>query len=178
VAHIGLARVYLAKHEPQKALGEFQIVIAADPKHARALNGAGIAFDLLGRAQEAQKSYRAALALQPDDRAARNNLGLSLALSGYYDQAIAELSKLTLEQRATPRMRQNLALALSLKGDDAAAAKVAHADLDDAAIAENKRFFATVRRMTQGGGPTIGSGPPPQTSEIGPDRHAAASPAP
>ncbi len=156
-ARMGLGRIYLAR--PNQALTEFQAMIAADPKNLRALNGAGIALDLLGRNHEAQQSYRAALALKPDDRAVRNNLGLSLALSGNYDQAIAELSKLTLEQGATSRMRQNLALALSLKGDEAAAAKVGHADLDDAAIAENKRFFAAVRRLTQGGDPAVGHGP-------------------
>jgi Flp pilus assembly protein TadD len=158
-ARMGLGRIYLARHKPNQALTEFQAMIAADPKNLRALNGAGIALDLLGRNREAQQSYRAALALKPDDRAVRNNLGLSLALSGNYDQAIAELSKLTLEQGATSRMRQNLALALSLKGDDAAAAKIEHADLDDAAIAENKRFFAAVRRLTQGGDPVVGHGP-------------------
>ena len=91
-AHMGLGRIYLAKHKPNQALAEFQAVIATDPKNLRALNGAGIAFDMLGRSQEAQQSYRATLAIKSDDRAARNNLGLSLALSGAYDQAITELS--------------------------------------------------------------------------------------
>ena len=143
---MGLGRVYLSKHLPKEALAEFQSALAADPQQVRALNGAGIALDLLGRAREAQKSYRAALTIKPDDRAVRSNLGLSLALSGDYDQAIAELSKLTLDPGATSRMRHNLALALGLKGDDAAAAKVEHADLDDKTIAENQRFFAAVRR--------------------------------
>ena len=150
-ARMGLGRIYLARHEPNQALAEFQAVIASDPTNLRALNAAGIALDLIGRSREAQQSYRAALALKPDDRAARNNFGLSLALSGAYDQAIAELSKLTLEPGATPRMRQNLALALGLKGDDVAMARVAHADLDDAAVAENQRFFAAMRRLTKPG---------------------------
>src|SRR5207244_4438459 len=77
---------------------------------------------------------------------ARNNLGLSLTLSGHYEQAVAELSKLALDPAATPRMRHNLALALGLKGDEAAAAKIAHADLDENTIGENQRFHAAIRR--------------------------------
>jgi Flp pilus assembly protein TadD len=134
----------------------------------RALNAAGIAFDLLGRSREAQQSYRAALALQPDDRAARNNLGLSLALSGAYEQAIAELSKLTLDPGATPRMRQNLALALGLKGDEAGMARVAKADLDEAAIAENQRFFAAMRRLTRSGEGPIEARPAAANKRTGP----------
>jgi Flp pilus assembly protein TadD len=134
-------------------------VLAADPQQVRALNGAGIALDLLGRHQEAQQSYRIALAIKPDDRAVRNNLGLSLALGGNYDGAIADLSQLTLEPGTTARMRENLALALGLKGDDAGAAKIERADLDAQAIAENQRFFTTVRRLTEGGGAAAGQAP-------------------
>jgi Flp pilus assembly protein TadD len=167
-ARVGLGRIYLGRHQPNQALVEFQAVIAADPKNVRALNAVGIALDLVGRSREAQQSYRAALALKPDDRAARNNLGLSLALSGAYDQAIAELSKLTLEPGATPRMRQNLALALGLKGDEAGMARVAKADLDDAAIAENQRFFVTMRRLTRPGEGPVESRPAAPDKRTGP----------
>jgi hypothetical protein len=46
---------------------------------------------------------------------------------------------------------KNLALALGMKGDEAGMARVAHADLDDAAIVENQRFFATMRRLGKPG---------------------------
>ena len=143
---MGLGRVYLARKEPQKALGEFRAVLAANPKDTRALNGSGIALDLLGHGREAQQAYRSALAVKPDDRAAQNNLGLSLALSGQYDRAVTELSPLALEPGATPRMRHNLALALGLKGDMAGAAKIEKKDLNQAAIADNQRFYEAVRR--------------------------------
>ena len=56
-------------------------------------------------------------------------------------------------------MRQNLALALGLKGDDAGMARVAHTDLDEAAVAENQRFFATVRRLGNPGPGASGVAP-------------------
>ena len=84
-AHYGLARAYLARNQLEQAAAEFQTVLAMEPRNIRALNGTGIALDLLGQGQEAQNAYRAALAIAPDDRAARNNLGLSLMLSGDYD---------------------------------------------------------------------------------------------
>jgi Flp pilus assembly protein TadD len=153
-AQAGLGRLYLGKRKPKEALAAFQAALAADPKHVRALNGAGIALDLLGRNQEAQASYRAALAINADDPAVRNNLGLSLALSGAYDQAIAELSPLAQQAEANPRMRHNLALAFGLKGDEIGAAKLERIDLNDSAIAENQRFFAAVRRLAPSNNPS------------------------
>src|SRR5262249_32250811 len=146
-------RTYLAKDKPREALSEFEAVIAVEPKQLRALNGAGIALDLLGRPREAQQAYRAALAVKPDDPASRNHLGLSLALSGNYDEAVAELSQLNAGSGATARIRQNLALALGLKGDTAGMARIARADLDDKAIADNQKFLDTVRRLTGSGEP-------------------------
>jgi Flp pilus assembly protein TadD len=147
-AHYGLARTYLAKKQPSEALAQFQLVLKAEPRHVRALNGSGIALDQLGRGREAQNAYRTGLATAPDDIAIRNNLGLSLMLSGDYDQAVAELSPLAHQPGASSRVRQNLALALGLKGAESEAAKVASPDLDPASIAENKRFVAAVRRVT------------------------------
>lgn len=146
---MGLGRVHLAKREPTKAAAEFEAVLSADPKHLRALNGAGIALDMLGRSQDAQKHYRAALVTNPNDQATRNNLGLSLALSGSYDEAVARLQQLALEPGVAARVRHNLSLALGLKGDEAGAARVIKADLDEGAIAENQRYFTAMRRLTQ-----------------------------
>jgi Flp pilus assembly protein TadD len=150
-AHYGLARTYLSKNQPNEAAVEFQTVLTAEPRHVRALNGVGIALDLLGRGREAQAAYRAALVIAPNDRAVRNNLGLSLMLSGDYGQAVAELSALARQPNASTRMRQNLALALGLKGDETGAARTASRDLDPTAIAENQRFFTAVRRLAAPG---------------------------
>jgi Flp pilus assembly protein TadD len=58
------------------------------------------------------------------------------------------LTKLSLEPGSTSRVRQNLALALGLKGDHSGMARVARADLDDTAIAENQKFIDAVRRLS------------------------------
>ena len=158
-AHYGLARTYLAKSQPSEAVTEFQAVLTSDPQRVRALNGMGIALDLLGRGRDAQSAYRTALATAPNDAAIRNNLGLSLMLSGNYDQAVAELSPLASQPGASTRVRQNLALALGLKGAEGDAARIASNDLDPASVAENKQFVAAVRRLTPGAAATQNNAP-------------------
>jgi Flp pilus assembly protein TadD len=159
-AHFLLGHLDLNEHNPDKALGEFQVVLAVDPQQVRALDARGVACDMLGRAADAQASYRAALAISPDDQSTRNNLGLSLALSGDYDQAIAILRKLTLEPGATPRMRENLSLALGLKGQKDDAARVSHGDLDQASIDANQQYFDAVRALMNEPAPAAGKTAP------------------
>jgi tetratricopeptide (TPR) repeat protein len=148
----------LIESKPANALGEFQAVLASNPRDVKALNGRGIALDLLNRSTEAQESYRAALAVSPGDRAAQNNLGLSLALSGKYDAAIAELDKVVLQPDSTARMRQNLSLVYGLKGDRSQAERLARVDLNDADVKANLLYFDAMRGLAR----PVGPGPAPQ----------------
>jgi Flp pilus assembly protein TadD len=146
-AHFLLGQIALGQHDANAALPEFQAVLDVEPKNLKAMNDKGIALDFLGRSAEAQAIYRDALKVSPDDPTTRNNLGLSLTLSGNYAEATAVLQKLVMEPGATPKMRQNLALALGLEGSGDEAAKVDHADLDDASTEANLRYFSAVRQL-------------------------------
>jgi Flp pilus assembly protein TadD len=77
---VGLAQVSLARQQHAEALAAFGAILERHPQNVKALNGAGIALDAVGRHQEAQRHYDSALAVAPDDRAARNNLALSKTL--------------------------------------------------------------------------------------------------
>ena len=77
---VGLAQVLLARQQHKEALAAFGAILERHPQNIKALNGAGIALDGVGRHQEAQERYNRALAVAPDDRAARNNLALSKTL--------------------------------------------------------------------------------------------------
>lgn len=157
---IGVGRVFLAQQKPAEAILEFNGALKRVPRDSRALNGAGVALDNLGRHQEAQDYYRRGLDAAPDDRVLRNNYGLSLALSGNYAQAVTILKPLAEGAAATPRNRQNLALALGLSGASTEAEKVARVDLDAPSVNNNMRFYEALRETN------VASAPPPSPAGL------------
>jgi Flp pilus assembly protein TadD len=178
-AHLGLARVFIAQRKPNQALVECNAALAIDPKSFQAYNNAGVALDMLDKHSEAQASYEKGLALAPDNVALRNNNGLSFAMSGAYDKAVAELSKLSLEPGSSPRIRQNLALALGLKGDDKAAEKLLHGDLDEQSVAGDLRYYAVLRQLNgnapKADTPTAGPRTPVSTETVIPAQPSASA---
>ncbi len=149
-ARRGLGNVLLERNEPAQAIVQFEAALAQRPD-ARALNGLGIAHDLLGDHVEAQAHYRRALDLAGRDPQVLNNLGLSLALSGQYDAAIALLEELVRDPRATPRFRQNLALAYGLAGRPAAARQLGQHDLDPESVQRNLGYYELLRALADTG---------------------------
>src|SRR4051794_15232935 len=77
-------RSQLARHQAEPALATFTSVLGTEPENIPALNGLGVALDMLGRHDEAQTAYRQVLAIAPGDMIASNNLGHSLTLAGRY----------------------------------------------------------------------------------------------
>ena len=104
-----------------------------------ALNGRGVALDLLGQHVEAQRSYRTALAANPADIPTANNLALSLMLDGRAPEAVTILAALARRGGAPPRVAVNLGLAQAANGDRNAAqttlsGRMASEDLDSLAV--------------------------------------------
>lgn len=149
-ARRGLGKALLEQNQPDAAIPHFEAAMAKGPD-ARALNGLGIAHDLLGAHDRAQAYYRRALDLAPGDLQVANNLGLSLAISGQHEAAIALLEDLARDPRATPRFRQNLALAYGLAGRTEAARQVGQVDLDPAAVQRNLDYYEVLRALEDGG---------------------------
>ncbi|HBK07945.1 MAG TPA: hypothetical protein DDZ81_19170 [Acetobacteraceae bacterium] len=79
-ARIGLGRTLL-RSDPAGAEATFLAVLDRQPENQPALNDLGIARDLQGHHEDAQKAYRQALAVAPDDTGTRTNLEMSLGLS-------------------------------------------------------------------------------------------------
>jgi Flp pilus assembly protein TadD len=127
-ASLGLGRLKLATN-PAEAAEIFLRVTTRYPQNVVALVDLGIARDLLGQHDEAQRNYRQALAIEPDRLAAKVNLGLSLALSGDPRQAIGLLRPLALGPETSPRIREDLAVALTLAGDNAEAVSILYKDM-------------------------------------------------
>ncbi len=142
----GMAGSLLAVNQPQLALTHLNAALD-HRKDPRTYSLIGVANDLLGRYDVAQRSYADGLLLAPDNLALRNNLGLSQALSGNFAQATATLTEAASSVNATPRTRQNLALAYGLAGDTEKAAAVARRDLDEQTVKNNLAYYAMLRGL-------------------------------
>ncbi len=140
------ARSELARHQAEPALAIFTSVLASDPENIPALNGLGVALDMLGRHDEAQTAYRQVLAIAPADMIASNNLGLSLTLTGRYADAMTVLRPIALGESASPRARQNLVIAMALSGDRDGAARLARVDLREEDVRLNLEMLSAMRR--------------------------------
>jgi Flp pilus assembly protein TadD len=127
-AKIGLGRLMLTSN-PGEAEAIFLGVVERHPRDAVALNNLGIAEDLQGRYQQAQRTYSRALAVQPGMAAAQVNMGLSLALGGDPQRAITILRPIADGAQSTPRVRHDLAVALALAGHAEEATRVLSTDM-------------------------------------------------
>jgi Flp pilus assembly protein TadD len=112
-----LGRLRLQSGAAAEALEVFGRLLNATPRNIDALDGRGVALDLLGRHAEAEQSYRAALALAPDSLRTANNLAMSLLLAGRGAEAAAILERLARFPAAPPRVLANLAVARATMGD-------------------------------------------------------------
>ncbi len=90
---------------------DFAPLDVADPLAALA-----VAFDKLGRHDEAQEIYWEALHRDPGRVSTRSNYGMSLALTGRLEEAEEQLRLAANAPEAGSTVRQNLALILGLQG--------------------------------------------------------------
>ena len=143
-----LGRMRLRSGQAGEALTLFDRILASNSRSVEALDGRGVALDLIGRHPEAQESYRRAQALAPNSIAIANNLGLSLLLDNRPDEARAVLEPLARRPDATERVTANYAIALAATGDVAAArTMLGEAGGDLAALGES--FRGTNRQVIE-----------------------------
>lgn len=109
-------RLSLVEGRASEALSIFRRRSVAKPNDSQALDGQGLAQDMLGAHQEAQRAYSLALAADPDNVAASNNLAMSLLLSGHAAEAAARLDELRRRPDAPQRVQINFALAEGVAG--------------------------------------------------------------
>jgi tetratricopeptide (TPR) repeat protein len=121
------AAVLVHMERPGEALRLFQQAEAmgADPADFGAERG--LAYDLIGQQERAQRDYRAALAADPDNAETMRRYALSLGISGKRDEALKEIDPLIRKQdHAGWRDR---AFILAMTGDPDQADKITHAML-------------------------------------------------
>ena len=110
-------------------------------KDPRALNAAGVTYDLRGQHGEAQGYYRDALLLDPVHLPSLGNLGLSLALAGDHGQAIEVLETAVTLPEAGPGHRHMLATAYGLSGDMVAASRVTGVPFDETVLKQHLESY-------------------------------------
>ena len=107
----GRANALIATGRAGTAIPIYTAAIAKSGRHAdyRLHNGLGVAYDALGRHNEAQTAYRQGLAANAGNLTLRNNLALSLSASGAHGRAVELLTAVAASSKATDRHRANLA---------------------------------------------------------------------
>jgi Flp pilus assembly protein TadD len=147
-ALIGLGKADLKSGKPELAMEPLSKAYALSPNDPKVMLLLGVTKDLAGEHQEAQEWYRRGLAAAPGDPALATDLALSLALNGDYANAIAVLQPIALAPGGSAQERQSLALIYGLGGSVAEAERLNRIDLDDAAVAHNLAYYATLRELS------------------------------
>ena len=121
------AAVLVHMERPGEALRLFQQAEAMGANPADFAAERGLAYDLIGQQERAQRDYRAALAVDPDNAETMRRYALSLGISGKRDEALKEIDPLIRKQdHAGWRDR---AFILAMTGDPDQADKITHAML-------------------------------------------------
>ncbi|HEU4960755.1 MAG TPA: SPOR domain-containing protein [Sphingomonas sp.] len=140
------AAVLVHMERPGEALRLFQQAEAMGAKPADFAAERGLAYDLIGQQERAQRDYRTALAADPNNAETMRRYALSLGISGKRDQALAEIDPLVRKQdHAGWRDR---AFILAMTGDPDQAEKIANAMLPPAMASGLAPFFQRLPQLS------------------------------
>jgi Flp pilus assembly protein TadD len=125
-------KVELAAGKLDESVGLLKRAIDADGKDWRTRSDLGLAYDRLGRYDDADAAYKEALQISPDNASILNNYGMSRAMANDLQGARTILLHAVMMPNADIRVRQNLALVYALSGDIAKAEQLTRQDLPPA----------------------------------------------
>jgi Flp pilus assembly protein TadD len=121
-------RAMLAAGKNAEARDVYLSAVSRDNDNARAWNGLGVSYDLMGKWDEARDAYQHALTLVPDDMTVANNLAHLYLEGGDAVAAVALLESLVNDPNAPLVLKQNYARAT--KAVQAAQAKQARKEVE------------------------------------------------
>ncbi|WP_375397681.1 SPOR domain-containing protein [uncultured Sphingomonas sp.] len=119
----GMGVLLVRAERPGEALRRFQEAEARGYDPRRFAADRGLAYDLIGEPDRAQRDYRLALAVTPSDETTRR-YALSLGISGKSDLALAQLDPLL--RRSDRAAWRDRAFILAMNGDVPGAQKIAN----------------------------------------------------
>jgi Flp pilus assembly protein TadD len=147
----GMGRSLVLTGNYREAIDYFNRLLDEAPS-AALHNRLGVAHDLSGDGEGAQRHYRAALELDPEAISPRNNLALSLAISEQYEQAIKEMERVAAHPQATSKHRQNLTFVYGMAGENnTRAAAFSERGLTATEIAKKRALYKRIRELSQAG---------------------------
>lgn len=88
-----LSILYDRKGDFEKALGEYEKLIKANPKDAEAHNDLGYGYYCRGKFEAAETNLRKAVEFDPKNKRAWSNLGMALAQLGKYEESLTAFEK-------------------------------------------------------------------------------------
>ncbi len=146
----GLAGLYLNSFKAKDA--EKLLVDALNQKpDPKLFNSLGVAYDMLGRADEAKQSYYSGIVLDQEDQNLWANLALSMALNGRAKEGVKIMQKVANTASANPVYRQNLAFLYILTNQKPVAEKILRLDMNDEEVARILAFYGKVAAMDNSG---------------------------
>ncbi len=145
----GIASVFLQSGRPVQALRLFNQIAASgsasgDPSLAR---DRGLAFDLVGDFENAQKGYVAALAIDADDQETVRRLAISQAISG--DSAGFEETLRPLLASSDPAAFRSRAFGLAILGEQSRAAAIVNEVMPRDLASRLTPYLAYMPRLTR-----------------------------
>lgn len=163
----GLAGAMVVAEDPFSAIPLFDEAERIGPIDPKLLSDRGLAYDLVGDGELAQRYYRQALAAGPDDETLRR-LALSLAIAG--DRRGMEVTLSPLLQKQDKAAWRTRAFAFAILGLPSEAEAVARANLPETAAGGMVAYLRYMPRLTpaqQAAAANLGHFP--RAAEIGRD---------
>ncbi len=142
------ARDSIAAGQGFFALDPLKRLQVGDPRDWQVWSLMGVAYEQVGRTEEAEACWRQALDLSPDNAGVLSNLAMHFAAKGDRTQAETLLRRAAAAPGATLQVRQNLALVLGLEGKLAEAEQIQRQDLPPELASANMAYL----RAAGGGG--------------------------
>ncbi|HWE47844.1 MAG TPA: tetratricopeptide repeat protein [Caulobacteraceae bacterium] len=134
---IELARSDIAADQGFYAIDPAQRAAAAAPKDWRPQSLLGVAYDQVGRIEDARAAWEQALKLSPNNPAVLSNLAMSWFATGDAAKAEPLLRTAVAQPGATLQERQNLALVIGMQGRMAEAEEILRTDLPPELASQN-----------------------------------------
>lgn len=114
--HLAAGQMLERQGDMPGAIAQYERVIASDPRNAAAYNRLGIAYQKLGRYQDADQIFSQGIDADPGSTALRNNLGYNYMVQRRFADAVRVFQEALSQSPDFQRARMNLAIALAHLG--------------------------------------------------------------
>jgi Flp pilus assembly protein TadD len=111
--YLAAGRLHEMQGSLNKAVGQYQLALAGDPKNVGAMNRLAMVYTRMGRYQDAQRTFKRAVELNPNAPLLRNNLGYAYICTRSWREAEHELREALRLDPRFKRARINLGLAVA-----------------------------------------------------------------